>query len=95
MGVRRWDAQASLLDDVVLESRPGLLRTLPVTPAFSHMRGLDGVLHQLAGVLERKFFLEMTLVRFDGLDAEVKFFGDLARCVAFTDQVKHFELPIR
>ena len=62
---------------------------------FSHMRGLDGVLHQLAGILQRKFFLQMTLVGFDGLDAEMKFFGDLARTVAFADQVKHFQLPIR
>ena len=63
--------------------------------AFSQMRGLDGILHQFAGVLQRKFFLEMTLVGFHGLDAQVKFFGDLARAVAFADQVKHFEFPVR
>src|ERR1700676_562666 len=45
---------------------------------FLPQRRLDGVLHQLPGVLQREFFFEVALVGFNSLDTQMKFFGDLA-----------------
>ena len=52
------------------------------------------MLHQLASAPQRQLFFDMSLVGFDGLDAEVQFLGNLARAAAFTDQAEYLELTI-
>ena len=56
--------------------------------------GLDGVLHQLAPALQGQLLFNVSLVGFDGFDAEVQFLGDLARAAAFADQTEDLELAI-
>ena len=46
---------------------------------------LNRVLHQFAGAAQRQLFLDMRLVGFHGLHAEVQFFGDLPGAVTFAD----------
>src|ERR1700735_3146166 len=55
---------------------------------------LNGVLNQLAARAQRELLLDMSLVGFYCLHAEVQFFGDLPRTPAFADQTEHLELTI-
>ena len=52
------------------------------------------MLHQFARAAQRQFFLDVRLVGFDRLYAEVQFFGDLPGAVTFSDQAKHFQFAI-
>ena len=55
---------------------------------------LDRVLDQFTAAAQGKFLLDVCLVGFNGLHAEVKFFGDFAGGAAFADQAKDFQFPI-
>ena len=57
-------------------------------------RPLDRVLHQFARILQRQLVLDVGLVGLHGLDAEVQFFGDLPRAVAFADQAEDFQFAV-
>ena len=55
---------------------------------------LNRVLHEFTGAAEGQLFLDVRLVGFDSLHADVQFFGDLTCPVTFSDQTKHFPLAI-
>lgn len=46
---------------------------------------LDGVLHQFHGVFQIELFLDVRTVRFNGFDAEMKFFGNLTGAIPLAD----------
>ncbi len=52
----------------------------------------NGEADQLRGALEAQFFLEAGTMGFDGLDAAVELFGDLAGAKAEPQQVQDLEL---
>src|ERR1700676_5582788 len=55
---------------------------------------LNRVLHQFSGATQRKLFLNVRLIGFNGLDAEMQFFGDLSGSVTFSNQSEHLEFPV-
>ena len=55
---------------------------------------LDGVLDEFRGVAEVEFLFNVGAVGFDCFDAEVEFFGDLARAVTLADQAENFEFAV-
>src|SRR4051812_31361676 len=50
-----------------------------------------GMADQRSDILQFQLFLNVTAVHIDGLGAEMKLFGDVARALALADQLKHFE----
>src|SRR5581483_8142998 len=58
---------------------------------FAH---LDRAMHQFGGVFEVEFFLDVGPVGLNGLDAEVKLFGDLAGAAALADEAENFEFTV-
>jgi hypothetical protein len=51
-------------------------------------------LHQFSATVKKQLLLDVGLVGFDGLYAEVQFLCNLASAAAFTDQAEHFEFTI-
>src|SRR5438105_11201095 len=54
----------------------------------------DGVLHKFARAVEGKFFLDMSLIRFHRLNAEVQLGRDLPGSVSLTNKTEDLELTI-
>ena len=60
----------------------------PSIPFFSFDLPLDRVLDQLTPTVQEELFLDVGLISFDSLYAEVQFLGNLARASALADQTK-------
>jgi len=52
------------------------------------------VLHQLARASQAKFFFDVRLVGFDGLDAEMQDLGDLPSSMAIADKAEDFQFAV-
>jgi len=55
---------------------------------------LNGVLHELAASAQGEFFLQVCLVRFDGLHTQMERLGDLTRAETFADHSEHLEFTV-
>src|SRR4029453_4187685 len=55
---------------------------------------LERMLHQFAGILQGKFFLNVCLVRLDGFDADMQVLRNLARGTTLANETEHGEFAI-
>ena len=55
---------------------------------------LNRALHKFARAAQRQFFFDVRLIRFDGFDTDMQFFGNLPGPVTFADQTKDFQFTV-
>src|SRR5438874_4212900 len=55
---------------------------------------LDGLPNQFGAIFELQLLLQAFAIRFDGFDAEMKFFGNLAGAKTVADEFKHLKFAV-